>query len=48
MRSGGRQERSVKITCMQGATLGYKKPHQSRAVGAARLPRRLPLSPLKA
>ena len=49
----GRREREAvgdrkKTTCMHGAPLGYKNPHQSRAVGTASLPHRLPLSPLKA
>ena len=38
----------MKITCMHTALLGYKNPHRSRAVGTACLPKRLPLSPLKA
>ena len=37
-----------KKMCMHGALLGYKNPHRSRAVGAASLPHRLSLSPLKA
>ena len=40
-------EKGMKITCMQGALLGYENPPRSRAVGTACLPHRLPLSPLK-
>ena len=48
----GRREREAvgdrkKTMCMHGAPLGYKNPHQSRAVGTACLPTQLPLSPLK-
>ena len=51
---GGESEKrwqTVKImkrTCMHGALLIYKNPHQSRAVGTAGLSHRLPLSPLRA
>ena len=40
--------KNMKIRCMDGALLGYKKPHRSRVVGTACLPHRLPLSLLKA
>ena len=44
----GDMKKREEETCMQGAPLDYTNPHRSRAVGTACLPRRLPLSLLKA